>query len=102
MAGIQHGSGDFPSMDNVKDKHVMGDRWTRYHQSPDRYGEGGDGHWINEALGGEHKKGELHKALHVPAGEAIPVGKLKAKAGKGGRLAKRAQAVLNANPEKDK
>ena len=37
------------------------------------------------------KKGALHKELGVPVGKKIPKSKLKAAAGKGGKLGKRAR-----------
>lgn len=43
--------------------------------------------WIQGAI--KHP-GALHKQLGVPAGEKIPAKKLKAAAGKGGKLGKRA------------
>lgn len=45
-------------------------------------------HWIAKAI--KHK-GALHAQLGVPKGEKIPEGKLKAAAGKGGTLGKRAR-----------
>ena len=44
--------------------------------------------WIQKALS---KPGALHKALHVPADEKIPVGKLAAAARKPGKMGRRAR-----------
>lgn len=52
-------------------------------------------HWMAEAF--SNSKGQLHKALGVKPGEKIPVEKLRAAVRKGGRVAKRAQLVLNAD-----
>lgn len=53
-------------------------------------------HWMQEAFSNSH--GQLHKELHVPAGQKIPRSKLQAAIKKGGKTAKRAQLVENANP----
>jgi hypothetical protein len=47
--------------------------------------------WIQKAV---QKPGALHKQMHVPQDEKIPVEKLKAAAEKGGKLAKRARLAL--------
>lgn len=47
--------------------------------------------WIQKAV---EKPGALHKQMHVPQDEKIPVGKLKAAAEKGGKLGKRARLAL--------
>lgn len=49
--------------------------------------------WIQKAIH-PSKKGALKKALHVPAGEKIPAGKLTAAAKKGGKLGQRARLAL--------
>ena len=51
-------------------------------------------HWMQEAF--KNARGQLHKALGVKAGEKIPASKLEAAVKKGGRNARRAQAVINA------
>jgi len=43
--------------------------------------------WIAGAI---KKPGELHRNLHVPAGQKIPEGKLKRAEAKGGKVGKRA------------
>lgn len=48
--------------------------------------------WISGAV--EHP-GALHRQLHVPEGEKIPVSKLRAAAKKGGLLGRRANLALN-------
>lgn len=53
-------------------------------------------HWMAKAFANAH--GQLHQALGVPKGQKIPRAKLEAAVKKGGVNAKRAQAVLNANP----
>ena len=53
-------------------------------------------HWMAAAFSNAH--GQLHKELGVPQGQTIPRSKLKEAVKKGGREAKRAQAVLNAHP----
>ena len=53
-------------------------------------------HWMGKAFANAH--GQLHRALGVPKGQKIPREKLEAAVKKGGLNAKRAQAVLNANP----
>lgn len=52
-------------------------------------------HFMAEAFSNAH--GQLHKALGVPKGQKIPVSKLREAVRKGGRTAKRAQLVLNAD-----
>lgn len=48
--------------------------------------------WIGAMNGGAGpQKGALHKMLDVPTDQTIPKGKIKAAAGKGGLLGKRAQ-----------
>jgi hypothetical protein len=47
--------------------------------------------WIQKAV---QKPGALHKQMHVPQDEKIPVDKLKAAAEKGGKLGKRARLAL--------
>ena len=49
--------------------------------------------WIAKAF--SKNKGALHRALRVPAGQKIPVAKLRAAVKRGGKIAKRAQLVLN-------
>jgi hypothetical protein len=78
------------------DRFSYGDRWLSRHEA-----KGGD-KWIKPALGGEAEKGKLHRALHIPLGETIPVADLKARQRKGGPLGRRAGAVLNANPDHGK
>lgn len=51
--------------------------------------------WMAEAFSNAH--GQLHEALGVPKGQKIPVSKLKDAVKKGGRNARRAQLVLNAD-----
>lgn len=46
------------------------------------------GKWIAGAI---KKPGALHRELGVPQGKKIPAGKLKAAAGKGGKIGKRAR-----------
>jgi hypothetical protein len=53
-------------------------------------------HWEAAAFANAH--GQLHKELGVPQGKTIPRSKLKEAVKKGGKEAKRAQAVLNAHP----
>jgi len=53
-------------------------------------------HWEAAAFANAH--GQLHKELGVPQGQKIPRSKLHAAVKKGGKEARRAQAVLNANP----
>jgi hypothetical protein len=53
-------------------------------------------HWMAKAFANSH--GQLHRALHVKAGEKIPRSKLEEAVKMGGVNARRAQAVLNANP----
>jgi len=53
-------------------------------------------HWMAKAFANAH--GQLHKALGIPKGQKIPREKLEEAVKKGGVNAKRAQAVLNANP----
>lgn len=52
-------------------------------------------HWMAKAFANAH--GQLHEALGVPKGQKIPRDKLEAAVKKGGRVAKRAQLVLNAD-----
>jgi len=52
-------------------------------------------YWIKGALR-HHKKGALHRSLHVPMGEDIPLKKLRAAAKKGGKLGQRARFALRA------
>lgn len=52
-------------------------------------------HWMAEAFKGAH--GQLHRELGVPTGKPIPADKLREAVKKGGRTARRAQLVLNAN-----
>lgn len=52
-------------------------------------------HFMAEAFANAH--GQLHRALGVPINQKIPVSKLREAVKKGGRLAKRAQLVLNAD-----
>lgn len=52
-------------------------------------------HFMAEAFSNAH--GQLHRELGVPVGQKIPVDKLRAAVRKGGKLAKRAQLVLNAD-----
>jgi hypothetical protein len=47
--------------------------------------------WIQQAV---EKPGALHKQMHIPQDEKIPVDKLKAAAEKGGKLGKRARLAL--------
>lgn len=47
--------------------------------------------WIQEAI--KHP-GALHKQMHVPMGEKIPMEKLEKAAEKGGKLGKRARLAL--------
>jgi hypothetical protein len=49
--------------------------------------------WIQKAIH-PGKKGALKKALHVPAGEKIPAGKLAAAAKKGGKVGQRARLAM--------
>jgi hypothetical protein len=49
--------------------------------------------WIQKAIH-PGKKGALKKALNVPAGEKIPVGKLAAAAKKGGKMGQRARLAM--------
>jgi len=55
--------------------------------------------WIQKAIG---KKGALHKQLHVPKGEKIPSGKLKAAVKQGGKLGLRARLALTLSKLKNK
>lgn len=52
-------------------------------------------HFMAEAFSNAH--GQLHRELGVAKGQKIPVSKLHAAVRKGGRIAKRAQLVLNAD-----
>ncbi len=52
-------------------------------------------HFMAEAFSNAH--GQLHRELGVPEGQKIPVDKLRAAVRKGGKVAKRAQLVLNAD-----
>ena len=52
-------------------------------------------HFMAEAFLNAH--GQLHRELGVPEGKKIPVDKLRAAVRKGGKVAKRAQLVLNAD-----
>lgn len=52
-------------------------------------------HFMAEAFGNAH--GQLHRETGTPLGQKIPVSKLRAAVRKGGRIAKRAQLVLNAD-----
>ncbi|MHB8816520.1 MAG: hypothetical protein ACYDAE_25105 [Steroidobacteraceae bacterium] len=52
-------------------------------------------HFMKEAFANAH--GQLHAALGVPKGQKIPVSKLREAVRKGGRNARRAQLVLNAD-----
>lgn len=47
--------------------------------------------WIQEAI--KHP-GALHKQMHIPIGEKIPMGKLEKAAEKGGKLGKRARLAM--------
>lgn len=49
--------------------------------------------WIQNALK-NHKEGSLHRALHVPLGEKIPLDKLKAASHKSGITGQRARLAL--------
>jgi hypothetical protein len=53
-------------------------------------------HWEAKAFANAH--GQLHKELGVAKDQKIPRSKLKEAVKKGGKEARRAQAVLNANP----
>lgn len=53
-------------------------------------------HWMGQAFANAH--GQLHKQLGVAKDEKIPHAKLEEAVKKGGKEAKRAQAVLNAHP----
>ena len=46
--------------------------------------------WIQKALK-HHKKGSLHRQLHVPMGQKIPAGKLEAASHAPGKLGRRAR-----------
>lgn len=48
-------------------------------------------HWIAGAI---HKKGALHKMMHIPAGQRIPVAKLTAAAHMKGVEGRRARLAL--------
>lgn len=50
--------------------------------------------WVGKAFASAH--GQLHRALHVPAGKTIPVSKLRAAAKGSGITAKRARLALTA------
>jgi len=52
-------------------------------------------HFMAKAFANSH--GQLHRELGVPVGQKIPRSKLEAAVKKGGRVAKRAQLVLNAD-----
>lgn len=52
-------------------------------------------HFMAEAFANAH--GQLHRDLGVAVGKKIPVEKLRAAVRKGGRTARRAQLVLNAD-----
>lgn len=57
-------------------------------------------HFMHDAFANAH--GQLHRETGTPMGQKIPVEKLKAAVRKGGKIAKRAQLVLNADhPLKD-
>lgn len=51
--------------------------------------------FMREAFANAH--GQLHRELGIPLHQKIPVARLRAAVKKGGRLAKRAQLVLNAD-----
>ena len=51
--------------------------------------------WMGEAFANAH--GQLHEELGVPKDQKIPVSKLKDAVRRGGKVAKRAQLVLNAD-----
>lgn len=53
-------------------------------------------HWEAAAFRNAH--GQLHRELGVAVDKKIPRSKLEAAVKKGGRIAKRAQLVMNANP----
>ena len=53
-------------------------------------------HWMAQAFANAH--GQLHRETNTPKGKTIPRSKLKEAVNKGGKEAKRAQAVLNAHP----
>lgn len=53
----------------------------------------GDANWLKQALA-EHKPGTLHRALHVPLGEKIPLSKLKAAAHRTDAAGHRAMLAL--------
>jgi hypothetical protein len=54
--------------------------------------------WMQKAF--SKNKGGLHKALGVPEGEDIPVGKMEDALRAGGKKEKMARAAVNANPDK--
>ena len=54
--------------------------------------------WMQKAF--SKNKGGLHKALGVPKGEDIPVGKMEDALQAGGKKEKMARAAVNANPDK--
>ena len=47
--------------------------------------------WIKGAV---KNKGDLHRRLHIPEGQKIPVSKLKAVIKRGGKVAKEAKLAL--------
>lgn len=50
--------------------------------------------WIQHALR-KHKRGALHRQLHIPIGEKIPLIKLRWAAKQPGKLGQRARFALN-------
>jgi len=54
----------------------------------------GEHHFMARAFSNAH--GQLHEELGVPKGRKIPASKLHAAVKRGGKVAKRAQLVLNA------
>ena len=48
-------------------------------------------HWIKGVV---KNKGVLHRRLHIPEGQKIPVSKLKAASKRGGKVSKEARLAL--------
>jgi hypothetical protein len=86
--------GAFPETIEVEysDGTVLSTDFSKLIHNPGSKKRGGN-RWIQKALR-HHKKGALHRQLHVPAGEKIPLRTLKAASHKPGKVGRRARLAM--------
>lgn len=95
--GYVLGHGDEPDMVKIRNQigHVQDVGVEMVEHNPKRKPSRRSGkRWIQSALR-YHKKGALHRQLHVPVGEKIPLSTLRKASHKPGKVGRRARLAIN-------